>query len=51
MTTTYMRIDKNDFSVIYRALNHYLEEGNLSKYSFDREVAEYLTEKIQKNIL
>ena len=50
MTTTYMRIDKNDFSVIYRALNHYLEEGNLSKYDLDREVAEYLTEKIQKNI-
>ena len=50
MTTTYMRIDKEEFRVIYKALRKLLEQGNLSEYSFDREISEHLMEEIQKNI-
>ena len=50
MTTTYMRIDKDEFRVINRALRKFLEQGNLSEYDLDREISEYLIDKIRKNI-
>ena len=45
-----MRIDKEEFRVIYKALRKLLEQGNLSEYSFDREISENLMEKINSNI-
>lgn len=49
MTTTYMRIDKDQFHVIVRSLNILINEGRLKDYNL--EVAEFLAEQIQLNIL
>ena len=49
MTTTYMRIDKEEFRVINRSLNILINEGRLKDYNL--EIAEHLTKQIQLNIL